>query len=196
LTGGEHLNIRRRGFVGALATLAALGLSGCQPRRGIVAPLPASVETSSSSDRLERRVVRVTVPAGTEIHLTLAAPIGSGTSQAGDAVTGTTTVGISVGDRVAIPAGSTVHGRVTRADPASKTVVLAFTSITTTGGASASMAGSLTTVASAQGKTAGRLGGAAGTGFAAGSRGEEVSIPSGTELAITLDGPLTIAQRP
>ena len=39
------------------------------------------------------------------------------------------------------------------------------------------------------------LGGGIGTGIAAGTKGKEVVIPAGTDLAITLDEPLTIAQR-
>lgn len=226
------MHIGCRGSMGALlAVLAAAGLAGCQPRGLSGSALPRAVDSASPSDRWERQVARVTVPTGTEIHLTLSSAIGSATSQAGDDVTGTTTVGISVGGRVAIPAGSTVYGRVTGVDPATKglqvsekggALVLAFTSITTPDGDSSSMSGSLTSLASSKGKTAGIIGGSAvggailgkilggdtkdaaigavvgggiGTGIAAGTKGKEVTIPSGTDLSITLDEPLTIAQR-
>jgi len=39
------------------------------------------------------------------------------------------------------------------------------------------------------------VGAGIGTGVAAGTKGKEVSIPAGTDMAITLDQPLTIAQR-
>ena len=177
------------------------------------------------------RVVRVTVPEGTEVHMTLASEVGSATSQVGDRVTGTTTQAIVIGDRVAIPAGSTVHGQVTGVDPAKKglkisekggAVALEFNRVTTPGGDSVPMSGSLTSVASSKGKTAGIIGGSVaggailgkiigghtkdaaigavigggiGTGIAAGTKGKEVVLPAGTDLAITLDKPLTIAQR-
>ena len=101
-------------------------------------------------------------------------------------------------------------------------VELAFTKVTTPVGDSAAMSSSLTSLASSKGKTAGIIGGSAaggallgkiigghtkdaaigavvgggiGTGIAAGTKGKEVSIPAGSALAITLDQPLTIAQR-
>ena len=177
------------------------------------------------------RVVRVTVPEGTEVHMTLASEVGSATSQVGDRVTGTTTEAVVIGDRVAIPAGSTVHGQVTGVDPAKKglkisekggAVALEFTRVTTPSGDSVPMSGSLTSVASSKGKTAGIIGGSAaggailgkiigghtkdaaigavigggiGTGIAAGTKGKEVVLPAGTDLAITLNKPMTIAQR-
>jgi hypothetical protein len=229
------MNLRRMacGSTGAfLAIFGATGLVGCQQRSlADSAALPRTADSSYTADRFESRPVRVTVPVGTEVHLTLSSPIGSATSQVGDTVTGTTTVAILVSDQVAIPAGSTVYGRVTGVDPATKglqvsdkggAVALAFTSITTPRGDSASMSGSLTSVASSKGKTAGIIGGSAaggailgkilggdtkdaaigavvgggiGTGIAAGTKGKEVVIPAGTDLAITIDEPLTIAQR-
>jgi len=226
------MNVRRGSMGILLVVLMAAGLVGCQQRGlGEGAALPRAADSSYKTGRFEPRAVRITVPVGTEVHLTLSSPIGSATSQVGDAVTGTTTVAILVSDRVAIPAGSTVYGRVTGVDPATKglqvsdkggAVALAFTSITTPGGDSSSMSGSLTSVASSKGKTAGIIGGSAaggailgkilggdtkdaaigavlgggiGTGIAAGTKGKEVVIPAGTDLAITLDEPLTIAQR-
>jgi hypothetical protein len=175
--------------------------------------------------------VRLTVPGGTKLHMTLSSPVGSATSNPGDRVVGTTTSAIIVGDRVAIPAGSTIQGHVTAVDPATKglkisdkggSIALAFTKVTTPVGDSASMSSSLTSLASSKGKTAGIIGGSVaggailgkiigghskdaaigavvgggiGTGIAAGTKGKEVVIPAGTDVAITLDQPLTIAQR-
>lgn len=116
---------------------------------------------------------RVTVPEGTEVHMSLASPVGSATSQVGDAVIGTTTTPIVVGDHVAIPVGSTIHGRVTGVDPATKglkvgekggTVVLSFTKVTTPNGDSSPMSGSLTSEGKSDGKTAGIIGGSAAGG--------------------------------
>lgn len=101
-------------------------------------------------------------------------------------------------------------------------VVLSFGKVTTPQGYSTPMSASLVSVASSTGKTAGIIGGSAaggallgkilggstkdaavgavvgggiGTGIAAGTKGKEVVIPSGTHLVITLDRPLTIADR-
>ena len=175
--------------------------------------------------------VRVTVPAGTEVHVTLSSNVGSETSQVGDNISATTTSAVLVGNRIAIPAGSTIQGQVTGVGPASKglnvsekggSVVLSFDKVTTPRGDSSNMSGSLTSIASSKGKTAGIIGGSAaggallgkilggstkdavvgavvgggiGTGIAAGTKGKKLEIPAGTALAFTLDQSLNIADR-
>lgn len=101
-------------------------------------------------------------------------------------------------------------------------VALTFNKVTTPAGDSSSMLGSLTAVAKSDGKTAGIIGGSAaggallgkilgghtkdaaigavagagiGTGIAAGTKGTDVKLPAGTVLTITLDRPLTLADR-
>ena len=64
--------------------------------------------------------VTVTVPAGTQLHLAFPAEITSETAQPGDAVVATLKESITIGDRVAFPAGSQVRGTVTDVKPASK----------------------------------------------------------------------------
>lgn len=64
--------------------------------------------------------VTVTVPPGTQLHLAFPAEISSETAQPGDAVVATLKEAITVGDRVAFPAGSQVRGTVTDVKPASK----------------------------------------------------------------------------
>jgi len=105
--------------------------------------------------------------------MTLSSPVGSATSQVGDTVTGTMTSAVVVGDAVAIPAGSTVFGRVTGVDPATKGLkvsekggglVMSFTKVTTPNGYSSAMSGSLTSAAGSGGKTAGIIGGSAAGG--------------------------------
>jgi hypothetical protein len=226
-----------RRTTGLLAALfVVVGLQGCGQQQATnetaAAPKPEAREAEPRSEpRPEPRSVRVTVPQGTEVHMTLSSSVGSATSQVGDTVTGTTTSVVLVGDRVAIPAGSTVQGRVTGVDPASKglkiaekggALALSFTKVTTPNGDSSPMSGSISSLAKSKGKTAGIIGGSAaggallgkilggstkdaaigaivgggiGTGIAAGTKGKEVVIPAGTDLAITLDKPLTIAQR-
>jgi len=214
-------------LLGALALVAVTACGQQQlPAENVAAAAPARAPRPAAP-----RSVSLTVPGGTEVHLTLSTPVGSATSQVGDRLVGTTTSAIIIGDRVAIPAGSTIQGHVTAVDPATKglkisdkggSVEIAFTKVTTPVGDSASMSSSLTKLASSGGKTAGIIGGSAaggailgkiigghtkdaaigavvgagiGTGVAAGTKGKEVSIPAGSALAITLDQPLTIAQR-
>ena len=216
------------------AAAVAVGMYGCgqqQVTPDAATATPPAAGSTASTRAPAPRVLRLTVPSGTEVHMTLASPIGSATSQVGDTVHATTTSAILVGDQVAIPAGSTVQGRVTAVDPATKglkisekggSVAVSFTKVTTPVGDSAAMSGSLTKLAGSGGKTAGIIGGSAaggailgkvigghtkdaaigavvgagiGTGIAAGTKGKEVKIPAGTNLAITLDKPLTITQR-
>jgi len=101
-------------------------------------------------------------------------------------------------------------------------VALSFSKVTTPQGYSTPLSASVVSVASSSGKTAGIIGGSAaggallgkilggstkdaalgavlgggiGTGIAAGTKGKELVIPAGTHLVITLDQPLTIADR-
>ncbi|HEX6853293.1 MAG TPA: hypothetical protein VF139_17990 [Candidatus Polarisedimenticolaceae bacterium] len=218
------------------AAFLAVTLFGCiqqpPPPSSSAIDVPQKTSGASSSFRAaEPRAARVTVPQGTEVHMTLASSVGSATSSVGDTVTGTTTSAIVIGDQVAIPVGSTIHGRVTGVDPATKgldvsekggAIALAFTKLTTPAGDSSSMSGSLTSIAKSGGKTGGIIGGSAaggallgkilggstkdaaigavigtgiGTGIAAGTKGKEVVIPAGTDLALTLDQPLILARR-
>lgn len=235
-------NIARRS-TRPFAAAAIAGLCSCvqQPAPADVAALPQAETRGTGTHATGTRpaephyaptpapsAARVTVPQGTELHMTLSSPLSSATSQVGDDVTGTMTSAVVVGDAVAIPAGSTVFGRVTGVDPATKglkvsdkggALVLAFTKVTTPGGYSSPMSGTLTSAASSKGKTAGIIGGSAaggailgkiigghtkdaaigavvgggiGTGIAAGTKGKEMVIPAGTAVAITLDQPLTM----
>ena len=101
-------------------------------------------------------------------------------------------------------------------------VSLAFSKVTTPQGYSTPLSASLVSMASSTGKTAGIIGGSAaggallgkilggstkdaavgavvgggiGTGIAAGTKGKKLVIPAGTDLVITLDQSLTIADR-
>ena len=176
------MNIRRfalKSLVAVAATATAAGLCGCVQQQ----PPAQATATPQEEARPPReaprpvatapRTVRVTVPEGTAVHMTLASLVGSATSQVGDSVSGTTTSAILVGDRVAIPAGSTIQGKVTGVDPATKglkvgekggTVVLSFTKVTTPNGDSSPMSGSLTSEGKSGGKTAGIIGGSAAGG--------------------------------
>lgn len=214
----------------AIATLLVASLSACSPQQ-MASAEAESRQTPRSIQPRAPEPVRVTVPQGTAVHVTLSTEIGSATSQVGDTLTATTTSPVLVGDRVAIPTGSTIRGRVTDVVQGKKglkisekggAVALSFDKVTTPRGDSTAMSGSLTSVASSSGKTAGIIGGSAaggallgkilggsskdaaigavvgggiGTGIAAGTKGKELVIPAGTNLAVILDQPLVIADR-
>jgi hypothetical protein len=85
--------------------------------------------------------VTLTVPAGTQLALAFPAELTSETAQVGDAVVATLKQSIVVGDRVAFPEGSQVHGTVSDVKPASKgfkeiggALSLQFTSVVAPGG--------------------------------------------------------------
>ena len=143
------------------------------PGKAVTQPRVASMEVEPVAAPLRiPRNVRVTVPAGTEISLTLDMAVGSSSSHAGDSFTGKTKEPVVAGDRVAIPAGSSVHGRVSEAIPAKKglrdkvgSLSLSFDRVVTPTGAGAPMSAAMTTVASKSGKkTAGIIGGSAAGG--------------------------------
>ncbi len=175
--------------------------------------------------------IKVIVPAGTEIRLTLDAAVGSSSSHAGDTFTARITAPVIVGDRVAIPSGSRVHGGVSGVTPAGKglgdkagSLSLSFDRVVTPFGFGAPMSASMTRVGPKSGKKTAKaigggaaggallgkilggsgknaavgsvVGGAIGTGIAAGMKGEEVELPAGAPLTVTLDQPLTISVNP
>ena len=118
------------------------------------------------------RNVRVTVPSGTEIRLTLDAAVGSSSSHVGDGFTAMIKEPVVAGDRVALPAGSTIRGRVSAAIPAKKglgdkagSLSLSFDRVVTPDGFGAPMSAVMTSVGKTSGKkTAGAIGGSAAGG--------------------------------
>lgn len=222
------VNVRRVGTGVALASLCLGGLLGCAAEPEAK---PGTEPVTQAESPRPVQASHVTVPQGTLMHVTLSTSVGSETSQVGDALTATTTEGIVVGNRVAIPAGSTIRGEVTQVLPGTKglhvsekggAVVLSFDRVTTPRGDSEPMNASLTSMAKSGGKTAGIIAGSAaggallgkilggdtkdaaigavvgggiGTAIAAGTKGKELKIPAGTDLILTLDEPLKIADR-
>jgi hypothetical protein len=156
-----------------MATVLVASLFGCaqQPSSEEIEPGPTASRFSSQPAAPE--TVRITVAEGTEIHVTLSTEVGSATSQPGDTLSARTTTAVLAGGRIAIPEGSTIHGRVTEVSPATKglkvsekggAVVLSFDKVTTPRGDSTPMSASLVSVASSKGKTAGIIGGSAAGG--------------------------------
>jgi hypothetical protein len=232
LIGGIVLLLADRKRLGrAAVTLLVAGLFACAPQQPSSEVQADARATPGSNTPRASALARLTVPQGTEVPVTLSTAVGSKTSQVGDRLTATTTAPVMVGDRVAIPTGSTISGHVTGVSPATKgldisekggAVALSFNKVTTPQGFSTSMSASLVRVAKSTGKTIGIIGGSAaggavigrilghttkdtaigavlgggiGTGIAAGTKGKELVIPAGTDLALTLDQALIIADR-
>lgn len=112
----------------------------------------------------------VTLSEGTPIPVTVGAQISSETANAGDAWSGTVKENVIVGDRVVIPAGSTVEGVVSGVHPAQKGtrafLVLAVTSVVVDGKSVSVSAGTDSIIA---GSTRARNLGAIAGGAAAGA---------------------------
>jgi len=79
---------------------------------------PRSEPTPEQSPPRPRQAPGVVVQWGSTLHVVVADAITSETAHAGDAWTGTLTDPVFVRDRVALPAGSVVHGTVKDAKPA------------------------------------------------------------------------------
>jgi Zn-dependent protease with chaperone function len=163
------------------------------------------------------------VPTGTVLTVGFQEPLSSATSRAGDRFTAEVMEPVRLNGRVAIPAGSTIAGRVLSAKPAARLgngraqLNLEFTSLRLAGGRESPISASFheqgasqtrkdgVTIgaAAAGGAVLGRVlgndskdtvlgalvGGAIGTGIAARTRGQQVTLPEGIAVEIELDRP-------
>ena len=150
-----------------MVALLIVGLSACGSQQEVV-------EDSVVAQQAPRaEPVRVTVPKGTQMQVTLSTDVGSEWSQIGDQITATTMAPVVVGDRVAIPQGSTISGRVTDVYAGKKglkisekggSVFLSFDQVITPQGTSAPMLASISSIARSKGKTGKIIGGSAAGG--------------------------------
>ncbi|MGH9868441.1 MAG: protein kinase domain-containing protein [Candidatus Polarisedimenticolia bacterium] len=165
----------------ALAALLCIGVAGAgyarfrgagAPQRIAPAQAPAPHPARTPEKPPAPRVAPLTVPAGTGLRLTLHDAVSSSSSRAGETITARLAQPVMVGERVAIPAGSTLHGRVTEATPATRglsdkggSMTLSFDRIVTPTGQAIPISASLTSVApKSTKKTAGVIGGSAAGG--------------------------------
>jgi hypothetical protein len=178
---------RSRALPIAAATLLGVGLAAAGLMRfgplTAVTPPPLSKESPAQrvaappsprppAPSVKPRGIPATLPAGTELHASMNAAVGSASSRVGDRITAHLAQPLMSGDRVAIPAGSTLHGRVTSVAPAKKglsdksgSLTLAFDRMVTPGGNTVPMAATLTVTApKSTKKTAGVIGGSAAGG--------------------------------
>ena len=84
---------------------------------------PATRSTTTSQAPATTALARgeVEVPTGTEIDVRLADVLDSGTAKVEDRFEATTLVDLTVGGRVAVPAGSVMRGVITAVEPATRT---------------------------------------------------------------------------
>ena len=140
------------------------------PRRSTAAVRPSTVAPAPAAPR-QPETVAVTVPETTALKVKIEDALDSGTSQPGDHFTATLLEPVTVGDRVALAAGSTIEGTVTDVISAKKgikdsggSLTLTFEKITTPSGESAAMSAAVSKVAKSTKKKAGTIGGAAAGG--------------------------------
>jgi len=205
----ENIRSRARGdATGRYSPSSTTGTSGSSNR-------PAAT-TSSSSSRPSNEI-----PVGTEFDVRLQTALDSGTAQVEDRFEGTTMVDLKSGDRVLVPAGSTMRGVVRSVNKAGRidrkgSLTVAFDQVTINGHGyplrgtvtqaleSEGYKGDATKIGAGAGVGAiigGILGGAKGAlagiligggGTIAATEGKDVHLPPGTVLRVTLDSPLTV----
>lgn len=135
------------------------------------APAPAAPAEQEWREREpEPAPTPITVPAGTSFSAELTSSLSSETSQVGEPFSARLSSPLSVGGQVAVPAGSTVSGRVTEAKGLKKIggrarLSLAFESVTLPDGSSSPLAASLTQVGKSETKKdAATIGGSTAAG--------------------------------
>lgn len=110
--------------IAILVLFSAAVLSGCQvgsdsPGANDGSPAPAAKEGKRVGASLSVPK-RITVPEGTTLPLVLETAISSETSRKGDVVMARIAEDVRVGEKVVVPAGSEVRGRVTAAVPSGR----------------------------------------------------------------------------
>jgi len=107
---GSELETRRRAARGLVAFLSVAALLGAGQ---VCAQAGGGGQAADANDPL-------TLAAGTKIEVIVVRPVPARTTKAGDAVYAQTDYPVLVGDRVAIPAGTWVQGRIVAVTPPSR----------------------------------------------------------------------------
>lgn len=127
-------------------------------------PTPRHTETPKPAE-----APSITMAAGTPLKIDVTSPVTSETAQVGDAWSGTVKENVIVGDRVLIPAGSTVNGVVKGSTPAKKgdraMLLLGVSSVSVNGRAIAVKGSTESIIAgSTRARNLGAIGGSAAAG--------------------------------
>lgn len=193
--------------------------SGTAASSGAGSANSSSSSTSSSSNR--GTASRGDVPVGTEFDVRLSSTLSSATAQVEQRFEATTMVDLMEGDRVLVPAGSTMRGVVSSVNKAGRlerkgSMTLAFDQISVRG-KDRPLRATVTQALESEGVRgeAGKIGTGAGVGAIIGgilggfkgalagiliggggtvaaTEGKDVELPTGTILRVRLDSPLDI----
>ena len=180
-----------------------------------------TASSSSSTSNRSSSTSRMDVPVGTELDVRLTQSLSSGTAQVEDRFEATTLVELREGDRIMIPAGSTMRGVVSSVTKAGRlerkgSMTLAFDQVTINGRAHPIRA-TVTQAIESEGirGEAGKIGAGAGVGMIIGgilggvkgalagiliggggtiaaTEGKDVDLPAGTVLRVRLDSGLNL----
>ena len=209
------------------AVLAAfLGCAGCATMDNSNTPDTTPVGTTgTTSAPMEPTQItgseRGVIPVGQEIDVRLQTTLNSGTATTEQRFTATTAVDLKQGDAILVPAGSTVRGIVSSAEPAGKvdrtgSLTLAFDQLVVSGreypmrgmatqifesGGIREEAGTVGTAGAVGAIVGGIIGGLKGAligavvgggGVIAATEGKDVELPAGTIVRVRLDSPVQI----
>ena len=166
-----------------------------------------------------------TIPAGTRVVGALSRTVSTETSEAGTRVTLTTTAPIQLAEGEALPEGATLHGEVTHSKGGGRIagapeLTLRFTQLTVDGREypvtaepfrvkgksdaleSAAEIGGGAVVGGVVGAIAGKtvegvvIGAVLGTGVAVATKGNQIVLPVGQKLRVTITQPVTVSYKP
>jgi TolA-binding protein len=189
----------------------------------VPAPAPAAA-TAAPKPAVPAAPTELEIPAGTELDARLINTLTTETAKVEDRFEATAAADLSVGGRLAIPAGAALRGVVTAVEPATRTnrtarMTVSFDQVTVNGRAYP-MRGTVTQALEGEGVRgeAGRIGAGAGVGAIVGgllgglrgalagvliggggtlaaTEGEQLRLPQGTVLRVRIESPLRIAAR-
>jgi len=215
----QDLRSRARGESPSTASRSTSGSSGSSAP--VFDDRPRSTGSSTPSDLPPSGRSR-SIPVGQEIDVRIQSELTSDTAQVEDRFEATTLVDLSEGDRVLIPAGSTMRGIVTSVNRASRTdrkgsLTVAFNQVTVNG-RNYPMRGTVVDTIESSGirGEAGRIGAGSAVGAIIGgiiggvkgaligvlvggggtmvaTEGKDVHLPPGTVLRVRMDTPPEIA---
>ena len=166
-----------------------------------------------------------TIPAGTRLVGALGSGISTERHKAGTRVTLTTTAPIALGEGETIPEGATIRGEVTHSEGGGRIagapeLTLRFHELSIAGrdypilaepwrvrgkndaGQSAALIGGGAVVGGVVGAVAGKtvegvvVGAVLGTGVAVATKGNQIVLPAGQRLRVTLTQPVTVRYKP
>jgi hypothetical protein len=203
-----------------------LGCAGCATMDNSNTPDTTPVGTSgTTSAPMEPTQItgseRGVIPVGQELDVRLQTTLNSGTATTEQRFTATTAVDLKQGDATLVPAGSTVRGIVSSAEPAGKvdrtgSLTLAFDQLVVNGreyrmrgmatqifesGGIREEAATVGTAGAVGAIVGGIIGGLKGAligavvgsgGVIAATEGKDVELPAGTIVRVRLDSPVQI----